>query len=549
MATLTESEQKLAQQMYTTLTNRAGRNSERLRFAEAEERLQKIGVSIPESMTDLQVALNWPQKAVEVFASRQTPEFYSMRDQSSELFTDLEEVHADNNYSWLEPQAIESADLFGVSFIFTTLGDPAKGEPEVLIHPRTALRATCIVDPRTRRTIAAMEVVDRKHVNIYFPGVVHYSTRKGADWIPEESFDLPYQRVLCTPYVHDASLSKPMGRSRLTPTVLDLTMAGGRTLLRQEVSATFYQAPRLALLGADDAIFKDKDGNPVDPWSVLTGAVWAVPDISPDDDPDVPDTLRRAGFEQFSQMSMQPFSDQYRLIASAVSGATSIPLHYLGVVQDSNPTSAQAIEAMEVDLVNAVRAQNRSLSLGRREHAIDVLTALNGDLTEVARTTVRSLIPRWADPRTRSLAEQSNFVATQIGAGNFVPGTEATLRQLPLDQEDVRIISAEAAQAKGESNFAAYLANASDTPTTGQIESPEVVEPAPESEATSDADDALKSAQVMKAKLDALGSGVRAGATFESLAGLLELEGVEFSGAVPVSLRLQKEDTEELEEQ
>lgn len=458
MAELTEDEQKLARRMYDTITSRATRNAERLRFSEAEEKLKKIGVSIPDSMQDLQVALNWPAKAVEVFASRQTPQFYSIRDTASELYSDLEDVHADNNFSWLEPQAIESADLFGVSFIFTTLGDPDLDEPEVLVTPRTALTATCIIDPRTRKTIAAMEIVDRKWVNIYFPGVIHHCRRANAEWVAEESFPQPYRRVLCTPYVHDASLSKPMGRSRLTPTVLDLTMAGARTLCRQEVSATFYQAPRLALLGADDAIFKTPDGREADPWSVLVNAVWTVPDISPDDDPDVPDALRRAGFEQLTQMSMQPFSDQYRLIASAVSGATSIPLHYLGVVQDSNPTSAQAIEALEVDLVRAVRSQNRSLSLGRREHAIDVLTALNGDLGESARQVLRSLVPRWEDPRTRSLAEQSNFVATQIGAGNMVAGAESTLRELGLDPETIRIMAAEVKAAKGESNFAQYLA-------------------------------------------------------------------------------------------
>ena len=461
MAALTEEEQDLARQMYGTITDRARRNGERLRFSEAEERLTRIGLSIPDSMTDLQVALNWPAKAVEVFASRQIPQFYSIRDTASELYSDLEDVHADNNYAWLEPQAIESADLFGVSFVFTTLGDPSLGAPEVLVTPRTALTATCVIDPRTRRTIAAMEIVDRKYVNLYFPGVIHHCRRSGADWVAEESYPQPYRRVLCTPYVHDASLSKPMGRSRLTPTVLDLTMAGARTLCRQEVAATFYQAPRLVAMGADDSIFRDENGNLNDAFSVLLNAVWTVPDISPDDDPDVPDALRRVGFEQLSQMSMQPFSDQYRLIASAVSGATSIPLHYLGVVQDSNPTSAQAIEAMEVDLVRAVRAQNRSLSLGRREHALDVLTALNGDLPESALMTLRSLVPRWEDPRTRSLAEQSNFVATQVGVGNMVPGTEATLRELGLDSEAIRIISGEVRAAKGESNFAQFLAQAS----------------------------------------------------------------------------------------
>lgn len=461
MAQLTDDEKKLVNEMYSTIVARANTNRTRHNFTEAEERLKNIGASIPEDMVDLQITLNWPQKAVEVFASRQTPQFYSIRDTASGLFTDLEEVFADNNFTWLEPQAIEAADTFGVSFMFTTLGDPDKDEPEVMITARTALTATCLIDPRSRKTLAALEIVDSKSVNIYLPGVIHHAKRApGSGWTVEESYPQPYKRVLCSPYVHDASLAKPFGRSRVTRTLMQLTYSGARTLLRQEVSAVFYQAPRLALLGADDAVFTDSDGNPVDPWTLLTGGVWALPDVSPDDDPDVPESLRRGKFEQFSQLSMQPFSDQFRLIASQVSGATSIPLHYLGVVQDSNPTSAAAIEAIEVDLVNSVRAQNRSLSMGRRELAFDVLTALNGDLSQSALSTLRSLTPRWADPRTRSAAEQSNFVATQVGAGNMVAGTEATLRQLTLDPEDVRIIAAEVKQAQGASAFERFVSGA-----------------------------------------------------------------------------------------
>ena len=156
----------------------------------------------------------------------------------------------------------------------------------------------------------------------------------------------------------------------------------------------------------------------------------------------MPDGLRRADLKQIPQMTMQPFSDQFRLLASVVSGATSIPLHYLGVMQDSNPTSAEAIEAHEVDMTNAVRGQHASFNAGRRMLALNVLDAAKGrrrfEIDEV-----RHLRPRWVDPRTRSLSEQSQFVALQVQAGNFRPGTEATLRQLPLSSEDRRAIELE----------------------------------------------------------------------------------------------------------
>ena len=102
-------------------------------------------------------------------------------------------------------------------------------------------------------------------------------------------------------------------------------------------------------------------------WSKsIIGGTDLLPDIHPDDDPDVPDSLRRAEVQYAPQMTMQPFSDQFRLIASQFSGASSIPLSYLGIVQDSNPTSAAAIEAQDIDLVRAVKDQYPSLNFGRR---------------------------------------------------------------------------------------------------------------------------------------------------------------------------------------
>lgn len=52
----------------------------------------------------------------------------------------------------------------------------------------------------------------------------------------------------------------------------------------------------------------------------------------------------------------------------------------------------------------------------------------------------------------------------------------------------------------------------------------------------------------MKAKFDALGVAIRAGVAHQSAAAMLGLDGVEFTGAVPVSLRLPNNDAGSLED-
>lgn len=454
----TEDEAKLLGELHSVLLARGERNALRDRFVAAKERLQAIGLTIPVSMAEFQVPLDWPRKAVEVFASRQVPLGYSTRERTS-LLEDIERVAEDSSLDFIERQAIESADMLGCSFIFTSRGDTAAGDPEIVLSARSAMGATAKVDSRTRRVTAAMELLGGARVNLYLPRVVLTCVRRPAGWSVEDEWETGTSRVLCAPYVHGATLERPLGRSRVTRTVMAASYAATRTLLRQEVSAEFYSAPRGLILGADSSVFDAQHA-----WSAVTGAVWGLPDVMPEDagplGDEIPDSLRRASYQQIPQLSMQPFSDQYRLQASVMSGASSIPLHYLGVLQDSNPTSAAALQAVENDLVKAVRGQEPSFNIGRRALALNILAALYGDLDEDRYAELRGLRPRWEDPRYVDTISQSQFVAQQVQAGNLQPGTRATVSLLPVPPEAVDAIVQENERAAGSRTLDRLLAQA-----------------------------------------------------------------------------------------
>lgn len=452
MRQATDDELEVLRRLHWTIVTRSDRNSLRSRFIDAEEGLRERGFTIPPGMEHFQVALNWPAKAVSSFAARQVPTGFSARNETT-LLSDIEDVYADNNFDAVERWAIESADEHGCAFVFVSRGDTAKGEPEYVLSARTALTATAELDERTRRVKAAMELAGGSRVILHLPDrVLTCIRRPGNWWVEDEVIQDTGGRVLCAPFVHGGSLRRPLGRSRVTQVVMDITYAASRTLLRQEVAAEFFQAPRLALMGVDQSVFTDPvSGRELSPLDVLTGGIWAIPDIHPDDEPDVDERLRRAGMEQISQMSFQPYSDQFRLLAGAASSATSLPAYYLGVMQDSNPTSAQAIEASEIDLVREIKAQNPSLGHGRRELALNILAAIHGPLDEEQRAEMRSLSAEWEDPRTRSMSEQSQMTALQVQAGNLQPGTRTTVRQLPLSLSDIDAAVQENERAAGGS--------------------------------------------------------------------------------------------------
>ncbi len=389
----------------------------------------------------LEYVLDWPRKTIEVLSAKLLPEPFTIAGGSS-LGDDLRAVYADSAVATVERRAIDAALLHGPAFVFTSPGDTTAGEPEVVVSVSSALNATADVDPRTGRVRSALEVIAPGEAHLWLPG---RTLKIDAGYRVLEEYEAP-KRVCCSVYTHDSTIERPFGTSRITRTVLHLTDAAVRTLMRQELSAEYYQSPRPLFFGLTSEDLLDDDGRPL--LEKLTGAAWGFPDASDEDEPDA--RLRRAEVHWAPQMSMQPFSDQFRLIAGAYCGVSSIPAQYLGVLSDSNPTSAEAIMAQEKPLVELARMRQRELDAGRRHLAVDILTTLNGDLDQAAVTDLRRLACRWTDARHRSVSEQSQFVALQVQAGNFPAGAEESLRLLPIDEDDVQALAAANRAAAGD---------------------------------------------------------------------------------------------------
>lgn len=442
---LTDAEAEKFKALQTFLQAKTRRNLERQRFLDAKHHMRSLGVDIPPGMEKFSSVLNWPKKAVTAFASRLRPVGYSTTEHQSEM-SSLDDILARAGFESNEPQAIEAAGEYGCAFVFTTLGDISENEPPVIVSPRSALSATCEISRRTGRVASALEKVDRQTYNLYLPGEVLTINRGMGGSAPQVTKVWDHRHrtlsVQCAPYTLSPTLGRPFGRSRVTRPLMDLTWAGMRTLIRQEVSAQFYMAPRLLMLGAKPEDFMKDDPRTARQamWSFITGEVWGIPDLEGDDinGDEIPERLRRVEFEKLPQLSMQPFSDQWRLIAGAVSGETSLPLPYLGVNHDANPSSEGAMKGHESDLVEQVRQQWPHLNRGRKTLALNVLSlAESHDFWAGSSDLIADLSGEWNDPETISITERSQMSALQVQAGNMQPGTRTTVRQFLRSQADI----------------------------------------------------------------------------------------------------------------
>ena len=387
-------------EMLTTIRKRGYRNGLKTNLFDAKSKLDRIGFSVPPHMIDFQTPVGWAEKAVSVPAARIRREGYRFRTETS-LADDLDLMLGNPLVKRMESGAVKSALKHGPSFMFTTPGDTEIGEPEVIFSAKTAQQATCVQDPRTGVVTAALEMVDKTTALFYLPGVVHTMKNFGG-WRSTSQTVTGLNVVPCEPFYWGWDLDRRFGRSRITRPLIGAIESAVRTLLRQDVTAEFFSAPQRALMGADEAHFTDSDGNPIDPWKIITGAIWALPDVYDEEE----GKLVRPDLKQLSQATMQPHSEMLRGIATRVASEISLPVSYLGVIHD-NPASADAIRAAESDMVAMVEQEIRmsfelsSLNLARKALLVKAVgSGETASALDALGKDLRGLSVRYADPST-----------------------------------------------------------------------------------------------------------------------------------------------------
>jgi hypothetical protein len=207
-----------------------------------------------------------------------------------------------------------------------------------------------------------------------------------------------------------------------------------RTLLGAEVAREFYSAPQRYILGADEDVFQDSDGNNLDPWKVYQGRLLGIPTNQDGQMPVV---------GQFAANDPRPYFDQIRAYATLLAAETAIPASYLGF-QTDNPSSADAIRQMEARLVK--RAERRQKQFGRAWTEVARLALLVRD--GVIPLEADLIRPSWRDPSTPTRAAAADEAVKLIGAGVLLADSEVTYNRIGLSDTDKQVLATEKANAQ-----------------------------------------------------------------------------------------------------
>lgn len=445
---LSQVELELIDKLSKKLSAHHSKNEELEHYYEGKNRLKDLQISIPPQLTAVESVVGWAGTAVDILEERLDFEGYIGGDALG-----LNDIYRANELDLEQSLAHKDALIYGVGFV--VVGKGAEGEANELITIESPKNVTVEYDIRTRRPAAGLLLHKNKngnpsHGSLYLPDVTISIEYVNGMWIDVDRDEHRMGRVRIVPLVNNPRSADSYGRSEITRGVRSLTNAAMRTMLGAEVAREFYSAPQRYVLGADENVFTDKDGNPLNAWSVYQGRLLDLPYNREDN------VMPQIG--QFAANDPRPYFDQIKAYAQMMAAETAIPASYFGF-QTDNPASADAIRQMEARLIK--RAERRQKQFGRAWSEVAKLAIMvrDGISYDQLPSDIESVRPVWRDASTPTRAASADEAIKLIQAGVLTPDSEITYGRIGLSAADKEILKAEKAKASA-TTFVQNLADA-----------------------------------------------------------------------------------------
>lgn len=442
------------------LHERGRRNLVRSAYYDSRRMCRQVGTTIPAQYQRLALVLGWPAKAVDALARRSRIESFVWPDGDLDALgiRDL----SDTNFLLSElSQARTDSLLHGVSFLITTRG--VDDEPAALVHAKDALNATGEWNARRRRLDNLLSITswddERRRPDgfvLYLDGLTITADLSDGRWQLDRT-EHPWG-VPAEPLIYKPRSSRRFGSSRITRPIMSWTDQAMRALVRLEAHMDIYAITKLVMLGADESIFRNPDGTAKESWQIVMGRVFGIPD---DEDASNP----RASIEQFSAEDPGPHLAHLNFLAKAVAREASLPDSATAITDMANPTSAEAYDASQHELIAEAEGANDDWSMPIRRTVTRALAILNGE--DGVPEKWASIEPRWRNPRFLSRAAQADAGMKTLTAMPWLAETEVGLELLGLDEQQIGRAMAERRRAQGRATLEALTRAASGLRASG----------------------------------------------------------------------------------
>lgn len=428
------------------LLHRRGVNYKRSALYDGKNALSAIRSSVvPEQYYRLGISLGWSAKAVDGLTRRTQLQRFTWAAGDLDALG-MEALERENALRSEMTQALTDSALHGVSFLVTTQG--GDGEPDALVHARDALSATGTWNPRLRRLDDALTVMrwDERDGNmpvefaLYLNGLTISAEKSHGTWQVERT-EHPWG-VPVEPLVYKPRPSRRYGQSRLTRPIMGLHMQAVRELVRLEGHLDIFSYPEFWLLGGDESAFKNADGSRRAMWQVMLGRIKGL-----EDDPEKPESLARPEVKHFPAASPEPHGKALDILSRAFAREASLPDSAVALEGLSNPTSADAYDASQYELIAEAEGAMADWSTPLTRTTATALAIKNGEKSVPDEWL--SIRPDWLGAKFESRAARADAGVKQIAAIPWLAETEVGLEMLGLEPDQIERALADKRRAQG----------------------------------------------------------------------------------------------------
>ena len=442
---LTQEEQTQLRDLADAYNYHQSRNAQKDKYYEGHITLNDVnlGIALPQGLHNLEVGCSWGQKTVDVLAARSMFDGFVGTGGSLE---GLAQLVKDN--SLVAEYAKACRDELKYGCVFATLSADTGIGCRIRFHsPAMASALWSGEKDRIGCGMAIIDTVKDEHFeDVWRPTLVYFYTDtdiivlrgNGSFWTAERK-PHPMGRPLMEPMIWNATNSKPFGRSRLKRPIRALIDDYVRTAANAAIALEFDTTPQKYVLGVTDEQY---DAIVSNKFKTYMGALIAATSN--------PETGENPEFGQLAQGSLQPHVEKMRMTATQFAAATGLTNTDVGVVNDANPTSSDAILAQSQTLVLLAQQLNTGngdalCTIACMAQAVARNCALS-DLTEQE----TGIMAHFKNPAMPSVAVTADAAIKIASARQAFAGTDTFLEMIGFDQADIRRIKAQEQRQRGQ---------------------------------------------------------------------------------------------------
>ena len=445
VAGLTEPEQKALDELVRVYSLHQAGNAEKEKYYEGNVALKDVnlGIALPQGIRNLEVGCSWGQKAVDVLAARSMFDGFVSSGGDNAV---LNRLIADNRLIAEYGKACRDELKYGCAF--ATLSADATIGCKIRFHsPATAAALWSGEKGRIACGLAIIDTVPDEHltgvwqprvVNLYMDNAVTVLRRRPDGWNVQR---LPHRmgRPLMEPLIWNATSGKPFGRSRLKRYIRTLIDDYIRTVANATIALEFDTTPQKYILGVTDEQY---DVLISDKFKSYVGSLLAATSN--------PETGENPVFGQLAQGSLSPHTEKMRMTATQFAAATGLTVTDVGVVNDANPTSSDAILAQSQTLVLLAQQLNTGNGDALRTIAQMAQAILRNVPPSALTEEERNVMLYFKNPAMPSVAVTADAAIKIATAREEFASTDTFLEMIGFDQADIRRIRAQEQRVRGQ---------------------------------------------------------------------------------------------------